>query len=145
MTGHVTCIVLKYPYDGPQVVPFERQIQEAYMSEVIDRLLEGIRFVLEWGVWLVNWSVGKIMAMFGLPFMTLPLWKQIVFVIAVLAILYIGYRFITQMLDAFLNIFRAIIKFITTFVERVPDILIAAAIALVCAWVVTEVRADWLP
>ena len=85
-----------------------------------------------------SWTFGQFGGMFHLPFMTLPLWKQVLYVLVVIALAYILYRIGRQMLDTIVKIVRAIIDFFLTLIEKSLDVLVVGIAALVVAWIITN-------
>ena len=76
--------------------------------------------------------------MFHLPFMTLPLWKQALYVLVVVALAYILYRIGRQILDTIVKIVRVIIELFLTLIEKSLDVLVVGIAALVVAWIITN-------
>ena len=85
-----------------------------------------------------SWTFGQFGGMFHLPFMTLPLWKQVLYVLVVAAIAYILYRIGRQLLDTIVKIVRAVIEFFLTLIEKSLDVLVVGIAALVVAWIITN-------
>jgi hypothetical protein len=85
-----------------------------------------------------SWTFGQFGGMFHLPFMTLPLWKQVLYVLVIIAIAYILYRVGRQILETILKIVRAIVELVVTLIEKSLDVLIVGVAALVVAWIVTN-------
>ena len=85
-----------------------------------------------------SWTFGQFGGMFHLAFMTLPLWKQVLYVLVVIALAYILYRIGRQILDTIVKIVRAIIELILILIEKSIDVLIVGIAALVVAWIITN-------
>jgi hypothetical protein len=85
-----------------------------------------------------SWTFGQFGGMFHLPFMTLPLWKQVLYVLVIIAIAYILYRVGRQILETILKIVRAVVELFVTLIEKSLDVLIVGVAALVVAWIVTN-------
>jgi hypothetical protein len=85
-----------------------------------------------------SWTFGQFGGMFHLPFMTLPLWKQVLYVLVVIALAYILYRIGRQILDTIVKIVRAIIEFFLILIEKSLDVLVVGIAALVVAWIITN-------
>jgi hypothetical protein len=95
--------------------------------------LVGRVIVLIW-----SWTFGQFGGMFHLQFMTLPLWKQVLYVLVVIALAYILYRIGRQILDTIVKIVRAIIELFLTLIEKSLDVLVVGIAALVVAWIITN-------
>ena len=80
--------------------------------------------------------------MFQLPFETLPIWKQVLYVIAIIAIAYLLFRIVTRVMESVIGIGRAFGHLGSTILERIPDVLVAGLVALACAWIITNLNFD---
>ena len=85
-----------------------------------------------------SWTFGQFGGMFHLAFMTLPLWKQVLYVLVVIALAYILYRIGRHILDTIVKIVRAIIELFLTLIEKSLDVLVVGIAALVVAWIITN-------
>ena len=85
-----------------------------------------------------SWTFGQFGGMFHLPFMTLPLWKQVLYVLVVVALAYILYRIGRQILDTIVKIVRVIIELFLILIEKSLDVLVVGIAALVVAWIITN-------
>lgn len=92
-----------------------------------------------------HWTFGQVVDMLQLPFMTMIWWKQVLFVLSILAIAYIIYRVAARLWEALGKVGRAIVDlFVVAFVNA-PSVLIAGVIAIAFAWVVNNIGAvPWL-
>lgn len=122
--------------------------EEIFVNEIVNRAVQlaeqGLTWIFQFLRLIWRWSFGEIIAVFRIPFATLPLWKQILYVLAALAITYFIFRIAMAFLEAALRIFRAMIDLMRTIVEEIPDALIAGFIALICAWVIHNVHVAYL-
>ena len=89
-----------------------------------------------------DWSFGQMLRMFQLPFATLPTWKQVLYVLAIVAIVYLLFRVITRLMESVIGIGKAFGHLFSAILERIPDVFVAGLIALVCAWVITNLNFD---
>jgi hypothetical protein len=85
-----------------------------------------------------SWTFGQFGGMFHLAFTTLPLWKQVLYVLVVIALAYILYRIGRHILDTIIKIVRAIIELFLTLIEKSLDVLVVGIAALVVAWIITN-------
>ena len=67
------------------------------VSQMAQKLVSVIWQVLQF-IW--NWSFGQIVKMFQMPFNTLPLWKQVLFIVVVAALAYFLYKLAKDLLKA---------------------------------------------
>ena len=79
------------------------------VGQIAQRLAGVIWQVLQF-IW--NWSFGQVMKMFQMPFNTLPLWKQVLFVIVIAALAYFLYKVAKDLLKAVQSVLGAIVGLI---------------------------------
>jgi predicted membrane protein len=111
-------------------------------GEVAKRLAQVIFQVLEF---LWSWSFGQIVAMFRLPLNTLPLWKQILFVLVLAALGYLFHKVSKDFLKAVQSVVSAVVGFGTAMIGLMPQIVWAGLIAFGGAWVMTNMNPTWIP
>jgi len=83
--------------------------------------------------------------MFQLPFNSLPLWKQVLFVLVVGALAYFLYKIAKDLLKAVQSVFAAIVGLISALIAMLPQIVWAGLIAFGGAWVITNFTPAWIP
>lgn len=88
------------------------------VGQIAQRLFAVIWQVLEF-VW--QWSFGQVVKMFQLSFNTLPLWKQVLFVIVVGALAYFIYAVARDLLAAMQTVMKAIIGLVSALVTMLPQ------------------------
>lgn len=118
------------------------------MKEGLSQVVKFAEQVVSWiGTFLEmvwTWSFGQILKMFKIPFESLPLWKQIVFVAVVIALVYFFWSIFTDILEAIQKVLSAGLGLLSAIIEKLQDVLIAGIIALVGAWIITSVNAPML-
>lgn len=112
------------------------------VSQIAQRLAGVIWQVLQ-VIW--NWSFGQIVKMFQMPFNTLPLWKQVLFVIVVAALAYFLYTIAKDLLAAVQKVLGAIVGLIAALVGMLPQIVYAGLVAFGGAWLITNMSPSWIP
>jgi hypothetical protein len=111
-------------------------------GEVAKRLAQVIFQVLEF-VW--TWSFGQVLAMFRLPLNSLPLWKQLLFLLVLSALGYIFHRVSKDFLKAMQTVVTAMVGFGTALIGMMPQIVWAGLIAFGGAWIMTNMNPTWIP
>lgn len=112
------------------------------MKEGLNQAIAFAQQVISWigkfleMIW--TWSFGQILKMFQLPFGNLPLWKQVVFVIVVAALVYFIWSIFADILEAIKKVMSAALGLLSAIIEKLGDVLMAGVIALVGAWIITE-------
>jgi len=112
------------------------------VGQIAQQLSSVIWQVLQF-IW--NWSFGQIVHMFQMPFNTLPLWKQVIYVLVIGAIAYFLYKIAKDLLKAVQSILGAIVSLITALIGMLPQIVWVGLIAFGGAWVITTLNPSWIP
>jgi hypothetical protein len=94
---------------------------------------------------LWNWSFGQVVSMFQLPFNSLPVWKQVIFVLVIAALGYLFHRVSRDLLKAVQSVVGAIVGLISAFIILLPQIAWAGLIAFGGAWVIMNLNPQWIP
>ena len=112
------------------------------VSQIAQQLASVIWQVLQF-IW--NWSFGQIVRMFQLSFNDLPLWKQIIYVLVVAAMVYFLYKIAKDLLKAVQSVLGAIVGLISALIAMLPQIVWAGLIAFGGAWIITNLSPSWIP
>ena len=87
----------------------------------------------------------QVWKMTALPFGSLPIWKQILYVAVVVAIVYLVYRIASDLWEALQKVFSAIVGLIVAIFNQLKPVVIAGAIAFGGAWMIINLEAPWIP
>ena len=112
------------------------------VAQIAQQLASVIWQVLSF-IW--NWSFGQIVRMFQLPFNSLPLWKQVVYVLVIAAMVYFLYKIAKDLLKAMQSVLGAIVGLISALIAMLPQIVWAGLIAFGGAWVISNLNPSWIP
>ena len=112
------------------------------VGQIAQRLAAVIWQVLQF-IW--NWSFGQIVKMFQLPFNGLPIWKQVLFVLVIGALVYFMYKIAKDLLKTVQSVLGAIVGLISALIHMLPQIVYAGLIAFGGAWVITTLNPEWIP
>jgi hypothetical protein len=112
------------------------------VSQMAQKLVSVIWQVLQF-IW--NWSFGQIVKMFQMPFNTLPLWKQVLFILVIGALGYFFYKIAKDLLKAVQSVLGAIVGLISALIHMLPQIVWAGLIAFGGAWILTNLNPTWIP
>jgi len=112
------------------------------VSQMAQKLVSVIWQVLQF-IW--NWSFGQIVKMFQMPFNTLPLWKQVLFILVIGALAYFFYKIAKDLLKAVQSVLGAIVGLVSALIAMLPQIVWAGLIAFGGAWVLTNLNPTWIP
>lgn len=113
------------------------------MNQIIDQIVAflkmGIEAIFRFFELIWTWSFGQMVEIFRSDWQSLPIWKIVVLVIAVVAIAYVLYKGIIALWKAAESILKAFIGLLSVLVSILPFILIAGLIAFGASWVVKNV------
>lgn len=112
------------------------------VGQIAQQLASVIWQVLQF-IW--NWSFGQVLRMFEMSFNSLPIWKQVVYVIVIAALAYFIYKIAKDLLKAMQSILSAIVGLITALIAMLPQIVLVGLIAFGGAWVITTLNPTWMP
>ena len=114
------------------------------MEQVSDQIRQfldrGIAEVLRLFNLLWTWSSEQFIKVAQAPWESWPLWKQILFLFLVVAVVYFLFVAAIQLWTAALNVVSAFATFIGAVIVTLPTVLIAAAIALVGLWIINNLH-----
>ena len=112
------------------------------VAQIAQQLASVIWQVLQY-IW--NLSFGQITKMFNMNFGSLPLWKAIIYVLVVGAIIYFLYKVAKDLLKAVQSVLGAIVGLISALVQMLPQIVWAGLIAFGGAWLIAFNTPEWMP
>ena len=92
-----------------------------------------------------SWSFGQVAQMFGMPFGSLDLWKQVIYVVVIAALAYFIYKIAKDLLKAVQSILSAIVGLISALISMLPQIVLVGLIAFGGAWIVQQRSPSWMP
>jgi hypothetical protein len=92
-----------------------------------------------------SWSFGQVAQMFGKSFSTLDIWKQVVFVLVIGALVFFLYKIAKDLLKAVQSILSAIVGLISALIGMLPQIVLVGLIAFGGAWIVNQPSPSWMP
>jgi len=119
-------------------------MQEVFnrVGQIAQNLVSVIWQVLQF-IW--NWSFGQVARMFNQSFAGLDIWKQVVFVLVIGALIYFIYKLARDLLKAVQSILSAIVGLVSALIGMLPQIVLAGLIAFGGAWLVNQQSPSWMP
>lgn len=109
-------------------------------DQFLDFLQRGIAEILRFVQLVWTWSSDQIIKMTQAPWEHWPLWKQILLVIVVAAVVYFLFAAAKQLWDAGVRVLSAFASFLGALVVTLPTILIAGIIALAGLWIINNLN-----
>jgi len=110
------------------------------INSIMQFLQQGIAAIFKFLQLVWTWSFGQIVAVFQSDWKALPVWKLVVLVIAVGAIVYILYKAAKELWEAAVAVFSAFVALLSAFVSVLPYIIAAGLIAFASGWVIHNVN-----
>ena len=112
------------------------------MKQVFDQLLkflhEGISAIFRFVELIWTWSVGQISKLMAVPWQEWPLWKQLLLVIVLAAVIWVLFRAGRELLEAGAAILAAFASLLGVLVQTLPHVFIAGVIALGGVWLINH-------
>lgn len=110
------------------------------INAIVQLLQQGIAAIFHILGIVWTWSFGQIVTVLNSNWQALPLWKQLVLAIVMLALVYVGVQILRQLWDAGEKVLRAFVALLAVLVSLLPYVLIAGAIAFAGGYVIRHVN-----
>lgn len=118
------------------------------MKQVFDQLLkflqQGIAAIFHFVELIWTWSVDQVSKLMAVPWQEWPLWKQILLVLILAAVLGALYRVGMELLEAGAAILAAFARLLSVLVQTLPHVFVAGVIALGGVWLVNHLDNSFL-
>jgi hypothetical protein len=105
------------------------------VGQLAQQLASVIWQVLQF-IW--NWSFGQVARMLAMPFGSLPIWKQVLYVIVIAALVYFFFKIGRDLLNAVMGVLKSIMGLINALISMLPQVVVAGLIAFGGAWVIAQ-------
>jgi hypothetical protein len=109
------------------------------LRQLIEIIIQGIRWALNVIVFLWEWSWTQIAAVFAMPWFNLATWKLILGILAMGVLAYMLYEVVKRSLGAFEKIANAFWSMVGTLLGIVTVIVIAGVASFGFKWLVDKV------
>jgi hypothetical protein len=112
------------------------------MKQVFDQLLkflqDGIAAIFHFTQLIWTWSVDQITKLMSVPWQDWPIWKQVLLVLILAAVVYALFQAGRELLAAGAAILHAFARLLAALVQTLPHVFIAGVIALGGVWLVNH-------
>jgi hypothetical protein len=112
------------------------------MKQVFDQLLkflqQGIAAIFHFVELIWTWSVDQVSKLMAVPWQEWPLWKQLLLVLILAAVVWSLYRVGRELLAAGAAILAAFARLLGVLVQTLPHVFLAGVIALGGVWLVNH-------
>ena len=113
---------------------------EGIINSIVQFLQQGIAAIFKFLQLVWNWSFGQIVSVFSSDWQSLPIWKIVILIIALGAIVYILYKAFMVLWSGVVALFHAFVELLGKFVSVLPQIVIAGLIAFAAGYVVQHIN-----
>ncbi len=122
------------------------------MQQAVNQLIkffeQGFQWIATFFQIIWKWSFGEIVLMFEtqLPkFSFLPIWKQVLTILVIGAIIYFLYYVIKDLINAVKQILDAFVGLLKAIVQNLVPVLTAGIIAFAGSYAINNLTINWLP
>jgi len=116
-------------------------MQHAF-NQLLQFLQQGIAAIFHFVQMIWTWSVGQISALLSVPWQQWPLWKDILLVLVLVAVIWALYRVAIELFAAAERILIAFAHLLGVLVRTLPSIVFAGLIALGGVWLMNHLDND---
>ena len=112
-------------------------MQHAF-NQLLQFLQQGIAAIFHFVQMIWTWSVGQISALLAVPWQQWPLWKEILLVLVLAAVIWALYTTAIELFRAGERILIAFANLLAVLVRTLPSIVMAGVIALGGVWLMNH-------
>ena len=116
-------------------------MQQAF-NQLLQFLHQGISAIVHVVQMIWTCSVGQISTLLAVPWQQWPLWKQILLVLVLMAVIWVLYRAAIELFAAGERILLAFARLLIVLVRTLPSIVFAGLIALGGLWLMNNLNND---
>ena len=113
---------------------------QQFFDQLLQFLQQGIAAIFRFVHLIWTWSVSQISQLTRVPWGDWPLWKQILLVIVLAAVVYALYKAAVELWEAGERILAAFATLLGVLVRTLPSVMIAGLIALGGLWILNNVQ-----
>jgi hypothetical protein len=112
-------------------------MQHAF-NQLLQFLQQGIAAIFHFVQMIWTWSVGQIGTLLSVPWQQWPLWKEILLLLVLVAVIWALYRVAIELFAAVERILIAFAHLLSVLVRTLPSIVFAGLIALRGVWLMNH-------
>ena len=110
------------------------------LNQILQFLQQGIAAIFRVIQLVWNWSSAQITKLFGVPWESWPLWKQLVLAVIAAVVIYILFTAAMRLWASAVRVLAAFAGLLVVLVSTLPAILLAGLVALGGLWAVNNVN-----
>src|SRR5215471_19748567 len=113
-------------------------------NQLLQFLQQGIAAIFRFVEMIWTWSVGQISTLLAVPWQQWPLWKQILLVLVLAAVIWVLYRAAIELFAAGKRILLAFARLLIVLVRTLPSIVFAGLIPLGGVWLMNHLDNNFI-
>jgi uncharacterized membrane protein YgcG len=110
------------------------------LNQILQFLQQGIAAIFRFIQLVWNWSSAQITKLFGVPWESWPLWKQLVLAVIAAVVIYILFTAAMRLWASAVRVLAAFAGLLVVLVSTLPAILLAGLVAPGGLWAVNNVN-----
>lgn len=111
---------------------------QQFLNQLLAFLQQGISAIFRFVQMIWTWSVGQISRVLDSPWQSWPLWKQVLLLIVVAAVVYALYKAGIELFEAGERTLAAFAGLLGALVKTLPQVVLAGLIALGGVWLLNN-------
>jgi ABC-type proline/glycine betaine transport system permease subunit len=113
-------------------------VVQQFLNQLLAFLQQGISAIFRFVQMIWTWSVGQISRVLDSPWQSWPLWKQVLLLIVVAAVVYALYKAGIELFEAGERTLAAFAGLLGALVKTLPQVVLAGLIALGGVWLLNN-------
>ena len=109
-----------------------------FLNQLIQFLQQGIAAIFKFIQLIWTWSIGQITQVANSPWQNWPLFKQVLLVLVLAAVVFALYKVAKELWEAGERVLAAFATLLGVFVRTLPKVLIAGLIAMGGVWLINN-------
>jgi hypothetical protein len=110
-----------------------------FLNQLIQFLQQGIAAIFKFVQLVWTWSIGQITQVAHSPWQNWPLWKQVLLVLVLAAIVFALFKVAKELWEAGERVLTAFAALLGAFVRTLPQVVVAGLIAMGGVWLINNV------
>ena len=110
-----------------------------FLNQLIQFLQQGIAAIFKFIQLVWTWSIGQITLVANSPWQNLPLWKLVLLVLVLAAVVFALFKVAKELWQAGAHVLAAFAALLGVFVRTLPQVVVAGLIAMGGVWLINNV------
>jgi ABC-type arginine transport system permease subunit len=110
-----------------------------FFNQLIQFLQQGLAAIFKFVQLIWTWSIGQISQVLQSPWQSWPLWKQVVLVLILAAVVFALFKVAKELWEAGERVLAAFATLLGVFVRTLPQVVVAGLIAMGGVWLINNI------